>query len=61
MRDIAREQAIMAKWDKRFGVTPARRKHVQNLGSEPVISTQVYSKKAEGQAGQARAKPKPIK
>ncbi len=60
MRDIAREQAIIAEWDKDLGVTPARRKQIQNLGSEPVISTQVYSKKSQGQAAQAGTKPKPI-
>jgi len=61
MRDIAKEQEIIKWLDKRNKVSPARRKQIQNLGSAPVISTPVSLKKSQGQAGQAGAKPKPIR
>jgi len=54
------ELAIIDRLNKRNKVSKARIKHVQNLGSEPVISTQVFPKKSQGQPGQAGAKPRPI-
>ena len=57
MRDIQRELAIIKELRDRNKVPKLWIKYIQNLGSEPVISTQMCSKKSQGQSG---AIPKPI-
>ena len=57
MRDIAKEQTIIARLDKLNKVSKTRRKQIQNLCSGPVICTPVCSKAIQDQVG---AKPNPI-
>ena len=57
MRDIQRELAIIKELRTRNKVPKSWIEHIQNLGNEPIICTQVPLRKAQEQMVEQKNKP----